>query len=116
MLIALLATQVLALAPESKIWIEGDSNLHPWSCKATQAEASIEVDPASAQIAQSLQLRVQVAGLDCGESKMNEKLRDALHAEAHPVIEFQLIRAERVSAWPLQLKATGALTINGNAR
>jgi polyisoprenoid-binding protein YceI len=116
MLIPLLAAQVLALAPESKVWIEGDSNLHPWSCKATEPEAQIEVDPASAQIAQALTLRVKVAGLDCGEGKMNEKLREALHAEEQPVIEYHLISAERVSAWPLRIKALGSLTIAGATR
>jgi polyisoprenoid-binding protein YceI len=113
MFIPLIAAQVLALAPESRVWIEGDSSLHPWSCKATNPVAQIEVDPSSPQIAQALTLRVQVAGLDCGDGKMNEKLREALKSEAHPTIEYTLTRAERVSAKPLQLKASGELSIAG---
>jgi polyisoprenoid-binding protein YceI len=113
MLIPLVAAQILALAPESKVWIEGDSSLHPWSCKATNPVARIEVDPGSAQIAQSLTLRVQVAGLDCGDNKMNEKLREALKFEQHPTIDYRLTRAERLSSKPLKLKASGELTIAG---
>ncbi|HUJ29431.1 MAG TPA: YceI family protein [Myxococcales bacterium] len=113
LLLTLIAAQALALAPSSKVWIEGDSNLHPWACKATQSAANVEVDPASTQIAQAMDLRVSVNGLDCGEGKMNDKLRDALHADRHPFIEYHLIRAERVSAWPLRIRALGALTING---
>ena len=116
LLLTLIAAQALALAPSSKVWIEGDSNLHPWSCKATQADANILVEPNSPQIAQAMDLRVAVKGLDCGDGKMNEKLRDALHSDAHPVIEYHLIRADRVTAWPLRIKALGALTINGTTK
>ncbi len=56
------------------------------------------------------------AGLECGDGKMNEKLRDALHADQHPAIEYHLIRAERVEGETLVLKTTGALTINGKTR
>jgi polyisoprenoid-binding protein YceI len=112
----LAAAQLVGLAAGSRVWIEGDSNLHQWSCKATQPDARIEIDPDAAQIARSLSLRVQVSGLDCGDGKMNDKLRDALKAEQHPVIEYHLIRADRVTAQPLQLKATGALTIAGRTR
>jgi hypothetical protein len=34
----------LAVAPESKLWIEGGSNLHGWSCKASSIDAMIDVD------------------------------------------------------------------------
>ena len=69
------ATTRVAVAPESKLWIEGDSNLHPWSCAATRPESKLEVDLAMPEIARSLDLLVQVDGLECGNGKMNEKLR-----------------------------------------
>ena len=112
----LAATQIFAFAPGSKLWIEGDSNLHPWACQATAPEARIEVDKDAPEIARALSLKIQVSGLECGSGKMNEKLRDALNAEQHPTIEYQLTRAERISGEALQLKATGELTINGQTR
>ena len=39
-------TARVAVAPESKLWIEGTSNLHGWSCKAEKLEAAIEFDAA----------------------------------------------------------------------
>ena len=116
MFIPLLAAQVLALAPESKLWIEGDSNLHPWSCAATRPEAKIEVDTGAPEIARSLTLLVRVSGLECGSGKMNEKLQEALKAERHPYIEYTLLRSERVPGNALQLRATGELTIAGQTR
>jgi len=41
-------TARVAVAPESKLWIEGTSNLHGWSCKATTLEAAVELDAATA--------------------------------------------------------------------
>ena len=36
----------LAVREDSRLWIEGSSNLHGWSCKATTLDAAINVDPA----------------------------------------------------------------------
>jgi polyisoprenoid-binding protein YceI len=112
----LLAAQMFAFAQGSRLWIEGDSNIHRWSCQATAPEARIEIDKDAPQLARSLTLRVKVAGLECGDGKMNEKLRDALHAEQHPFIEYRLLKAERTSSEPLQLQATGELIINGKTQ
>ena len=114
--IPLIAAQIIAFAPESKLWIEGDSNLHPWSCTATRPESRLEVDPSAAEIARSLSLLVEVDGLECGSGKMNDKLREALGSEKHPFIEYNLVRAERLPGAALKLKTTGELTIAGNTR
>ena len=53
-LLACVATVVRAqdtrvpVGAESKLWIEGTSNLHGWSCKATTLEAAIDLDAALA--------------------------------------------------------------------
>ena len=39
----------LAVGPDSKLWIEGGSNLHDWSCKASAIDATIDVDESIAQ-------------------------------------------------------------------
>ncbi len=73
-----------ALAPESKIWIEGDSNIHPWSCKATRLKANITADVTAEQPARSLALQIPVEALECGSGLMNSNLRKALKAENYP--------------------------------
>ena len=53
-LMACMATVVSAqdtrvsVGSESKLWIEGTSNLHGWSCKATTLDAAIDLDAALA--------------------------------------------------------------------
>ena len=41
-------TTRVPVAPESKLWIEGTSNLHGWSCKAEKMDAAVELDAAAA--------------------------------------------------------------------
>jgi polyisoprenoid-binding protein YceI len=115
-ILAILAAQTFAFAPNSRLWIEGDSNLHPWSCEATRPDAKIEVDTSSPGLARSLTLQVHVDGLDCGSGKMNEKLRDALKLEQFPEIDYRLTSAERVPGQELLIKATGDLTLAGKTR
>src|SRR5438270_11774701 len=107
----LAVAQLLAFAPESKLWIEGDSNLHPWTCTATKLDSKIEIDRSAPQLARSLELLVEVDALDCGSGKMNDKMREALKSQKHPYVEFNLLKAEAVAAG--KLKATGELSIAG---
>jgi polyisoprenoid-binding protein YceI len=110
MLSLLIAAQILALAPESKIWIDGDSNLHPWSCAATRHQSKLELDD---QTPRTLELLIEVDGLECGNGKMNEKLREALRSAKHPYIEFTLTQSQRADAG---LRVSGELTIAGKTR
>ena len=116
MLTALLAQMVVAqgapytVAPSSRLWIEGDSNLHAWSCEAKKVDAEIEVDPGTPQLAQGLSVHVPTADIDCGHGQMNDRLRDALKTRS---IDFKLISAERLPGDGVKLKARGQLTIAG---
>lgn len=110
------ATQIFALATGSRLWIEGDSSLHPWSCEASSPAADIHVDTQSPQLVRALTLRVAVAQIECGNESMNGKLREALHAQQHPFIEYRLTQAERVPGNKLRLEAMGDLSINGKTR
>lgn len=125
-LLALVIAAPLALSPESRLWLEGTSSLHDWSCKAEalqvvlDAEAPELTDPgAAAQGVRGLTLTVPVARLACGESVMDEKLRDALKVAANPDIRFTLARLTplpKTSAGAARVLATGDLTIAGRTR
>src|ERR1051325_2157948 len=41
-------TARVSVAPESKLWIDGTSNLHGWTCRAEKLEASVDLDKAVA--------------------------------------------------------------------
>lgn len=85
-------TARVAVAPESRLWIEGTSNLHGWSCKAEKLEAEIDLDaiavaqPATAasKALKRVQVRVPVKSLKCGHGGMNDNLYKALYADATP--------------------------------
>ncbi len=116
---ALLSQLVIAqgapyqLNPHSRLWIEGDSNLHAWSCDAKKVDAAIEVDPTAPEMAKGLAVHIPTANIDCGNGGMNGRLRDALKT---PSIDFKLISAERLPGDGVKLKARGSLTIAGVTR
>jgi polyisoprenoid-binding protein YceI len=87
----------LAVRPDSKLWIEGGSNLHEWSCKASAFDASIVVDPTFAKqtsdvpkFLQRVEIRVPVSNLKCGHGQMDKNLLKALKADAAPTITYIL--------------------------
>jgi polyisoprenoid-binding protein YceI len=117
MLIATLLAQMViaqgapyALAPASRLWIEGDSNLHAWTCEAKKVDAQLDVDPGTPQMARGLSVHVPTADIDCGHGNMNDKLREALKTKS---IDFKLISAERMPGEGVKIKARGSLTIAG---
>ena len=71
------------VAPESKLWIEGTSNLHGWSCTAERFEAAIEIDPAAdlatatPKAVKRVEVKVPVKALKCGHGGMDDNLYKA---------------------------------------
>jgi polyisoprenoid-binding protein YceI len=94
-------TRVVASA-DSKLWIDGTSNLHGWTCKATALDASIDLDAAlAAQIATAppkalkrVQVKVPVKSLKCGHDAMDNNLYKALKAEETADISYILATFE----------------------
>src|SRR5436190_13978039 len=89
------ATARVAVAPDSKLWIEGTSNLHDWSCRATTLDASIDVDAAAAQLAvappkmlKRVAVKVLVKSLKCGHGAMDDNVYKALKANETPEISY----------------------------
>src|SRR2546423_13979069 len=81
----------LAVGTQSKLWVEGGSNLHDWSCKASSIEAAIEVDEAflksttaSPALLKKVQIKVPVRNLKCGHDGMDNNLYKALKADDTP--------------------------------
>ena len=118
----------LTASADSKLWIEGTSSLHGWSCKATSLDVAIDMDPsyasatdvaAAARLVRSVRVRVPVDKLDCGNGKMNDIMRDALKAKSSPDIGYVLGRFEVApgsAADSARIDAGGELTIAGVTR
>jgi polyisoprenoid-binding protein YceI len=131
LLIALTATAAaaqetarVAVAPDSKLWIDGTSNLHDWSCKADKIEATVDLDKAEAaqldaappKALKRVEVKVAVKALKCGHGAMDNNLYKALNADATPDVTYILATFEAApGATPdtFTLKTVGSLNIAG---
>jgi polyisoprenoid-binding protein YceI len=117
-------TARVVVAPESRLWIEGTSNLHGWSCKAEKLEAEIDLDAAAAaqpstaapKTLKRVQVKVPVKSLKCGHGAMDDNLYKALNADASPEISYILATFEAASGDAkdaFTLHTAGTLTVAG---
>ena len=117
-------TARVSVAPESKIWIEGTSNLHAWSCTATTLEADVELDAAAtAQVAAAMpkalkkvDVKIPVKALHCNHGGMDGNVYKALKAEDEPEISYIMATFEATAAEAkdtFTLKTVGTLTVAG---
>jgi hypothetical protein len=93
----------LVVRPESKLWLEGTSNLHAWSCKATALDAAIDVDSSytttevargdiagAAKLVKRVETKVPVRSLKCGHDGMDKNLYKALKASDASQVHYIL--------------------------
>jgi hypothetical protein len=71
----------------SQVWIEGSSNVADWRCRAAAFDARIELAPGAtsrdvglAAALRTIDVKVAVRDLKCGNRKMEHDLYAALHA------------------------------------
>lgn len=105
-------------ASGSRVWVEGTSNVHDWSCNAEQLTGSLDASTSNAGLSgmSALSVNVPVAGLECGNRTMNGKLRDALGSSP---IRFALSNArvgQPNSSGRFLVEADGRLTVHGSTQ
>jgi len=112
------------VSTDSKLWIDGTSNLHGWSCKAEKFEAAIELDAtAAAQLAAAppkalkrVEVKVPVKALKCGHGAMDDNLYKALNADQTPEVTYILATFDAAPGETkdvFTLQTQGTLTIAG---
>ncbi|MDX1530249.1 MAG: YceI family protein [Rhodothermales bacterium] len=106
------------VAEESRFWIDGTSTVDDFTCEATAVAGYAEVRQAGTGHAVRAEVVVPTRDFDCGRSAMNRDFYDALRADHHPTIRFQLDRAEVVgeAAGAVRDHAAGTLTLAGATR
>jgi YceI-like domain len=128
-LLAILSTLGLAappqilIQPDSRVWVEGGSTVRDWTCTATQVAGdivpgtdatSLTLDGLAAAIS-SVELRIPVTGLGCGNGTMDGHMKKALKAADHGTIVFRM--ATYSAAVPVEgtamLELRGTLTLAG---
>ena len=114
----------LTFDQDTRIWVEGTSTIHDWSCEADELSGTVTPAPDAEQPLSNLQstsLTIPVEKFECGKSKMNRKLREAFKIDDHPTIEFEAnsVSAEVASAGSgpaTSLLVKGDLTMAGTTR
>src|SRR3954470_6351340 len=120
-------TAKVAVSPESKITIEGTSNLHGWACRTQDLNATVELDATAAshlsvappKALKRVDVKVPVKSLKCGHGAMDDNLYKALNADKTPDISYIMASFEAVPGEgkdSFSLKTVGTLTINGSER
>ena len=81
----------LTVRDDSKLWLEGSSNVRDWRCDATTLDASVELDdrarvsePAAVAHLRHVQVRVPARALTCGRGQMDRIMYKALHVDDEP--------------------------------
>ena len=116
---------------DSKLWIEGRSNVNEFECHANQyfAEATLIDDNDPIEFQQQfekrvfMQVEIMVNGFECGRSRMNQDLQKALKSSEFPEISFMFDSAT-ILAIPenpsdkntFEIDVRGTLTVAGNTR
>ncbi|MEX1011926.1 MAG: YceI family protein [Balneolaceae bacterium] len=123
------AQQLFLTEPDSRIWIEGRSNVNRFTCRASEysGRAELAVDEAGYELTEldvpqaSIVLRVVVESFDCGRARMNRDLAEALQSEQFPEIVFEYHRSTILDEKPgyartILLEVDGELTVAGETR
>lgn len=122
------ATLRLPVRADSRLWLEGSSNVKAWTCKATAMEALIAIDASladsrdEATVARSLRgvdVIVPVRMLKCGDRHMEANMYSALKAPKPPAISYIIADFEltpSLSGDRLSVEATGKMSVAGAER
>jgi hypothetical protein len=110
---------------DSRLWIEGRSNVNTFECDASDysGDALIYEETGSNNPNEQAAIRIEITvdGFECGRSRMNRDLRNALKADDFPKITFIYgevtnIEAARDVENAYQLEVNGTLTVAGVTR
>lgn len=117
----------LHLQPGSEISFTGTSSLHGFTCKTTQFDAQLSVDPEYATNLADLarpigavNVTIPVRGLNCGNKGLEKNMLKALKADQNATITFRLdtyeVDAASRTADAFTAQAVGSLKIAGRER
>lgn len=116
------ANPVLALQPQSRLWVKGTSTVRSFECKAAGLDVRVAADGADAvsdilgagQSVRSADVKIPAAKLDCGNDTMNEHMRKALKTKENPEIAFRLTSYQPTkTATGIRGDIHGVLTLSG---
>lgn len=108
--------------PDSRLWLEGTSNVSSWSCRATAIDAALlfatgalPQDPAVlAERLEQVVVRVPVSSLKCGNGRMDRNMYKALHGANPQESDIRgTFAVQDVTERSANLQTVGTLTVAG---
>lgn len=129
----LLAQTTFTAHEDSRLWIEGRSNVNTFECMAKEyvAEAILPEFENTDQISDpnnlgtdhnaTITVGIKVEGFECGRSRMNRDLNEALKSDEFPQITFTLKNATAITIPDdidngFEIEVDGSLTVAGVTR
>lgn len=113
------AQEVTIDKDQSRLWIEGRSNVNQFSCRAATYDTMVSA-PAAEDGQLDVEVDIDVEGFDCGKRRMNRDLYETLLSDTHPKISFEYTDTEEISFDEsldlYHLKVKGNLTVAGHTK
>ena len=113
----------IAVRSDSRLWLEGGSNVRDWKCKATAMEANVAFDNASPvnelPVVRGAFVKVPVRMLKCGDRHMEAHMYTALKAPSPTVPAFIIAQLDGLpvtDSVSRNVEVTGMLSIAGVSR
>lgn len=109
------------ISPESKVWVEGTSTIHDWTCGATEIKGTVELTFGTdmAPAVSAAQVTVPIKKMDCDNSTMDRKLQKALKMKDTPNLLFEFESAttqDAAVADSFEVATLGYMMIAGQTR
>ncbi|MBS3768888.1 MAG: YceI family protein [Bacteroidales bacterium] len=112
----------LSIASNTELSFDGTSNVHDWDSEITEltgqgafAQSLLNGSNSQENPVKDVKVSIPVKSIESGKNKMNDIMYDALKAEEHPEIEYELISSEVIqkSGNEFTLQTNGYLTVAG---
>jgi polyisoprenoid-binding protein YceI len=100
----------------SRLWFEGTSTIHDYTCEAAELTGWVEGDDSVPTQIARVEVAVPVQKLACGNTVMDRRMHSVLKASQHPDVQYRLstlrvLTGEGQNAFRLQ--TSGRLSIAG---
>lgn len=113
-------TSVQVVPAESKVAIDGRSNVNKFTCVAARVEGSGEIVGRTQASESRGKVEIPVEAFDCRNDRMNKDLFDALKGDEHPFIAYRLedvrVVDEALENGAALLEAEGTIWVAGVGR
>jgi hypothetical protein len=116
----------LPVRNDSRLWLEGSSNVRDWTCVAKTIDATLQVETAndgdgqavSSRSVRGVSVKVPVRTLKCGDRHMEANMYRALKAPVPPAMSFIIAEFSDIPGGINQIGAAvnGRMTVAGVER